>query len=66
MTIGDIIRNDREGHGWTVYRLAKESGVSAIALHRVEAGEATLTLANWLRVARALGLPLGALDKVGA
>ena len=45
----------REARGWTVYRLAKETGLSAQTLHNLEGGSAP----GWqtvLRLAQALGV----------
>ena len=62
MTAADTVKAAREAKGWTVYRLAKEAGLSAAQLYRLESGERTLTLESARKVCAALGVSLSAFD----
>jgi DNA-binding XRE family transcriptional regulator len=59
--MGSTVRQLRLDHGWSQSRLAREAGVADHTIVRVEAGRpaSDLTVA---RVARALGVDVGALD----
>lgn len=58
------LRTLREERGWSLRRLAEESGVSASYLSFVERGKTTPTLPRIMRVCDALGLSLGDFDGV--
>ncbi len=48
----------REAKGWTVYRLAKESGVGPQVIARIESQERSLKWDTACRFADALGVPV--------
>jgi transcriptional regulator with XRE-family HTH domain len=62
--LGERVERARRERGWTRGDLAERSGVSERTLARLEGG-ASLQLATWLAVLRALEL-LAALDAIGA
>ena len=65
-TFAEVIRSLREQRGWSVYRLAEESGVPRQYLGKLESGDKADPSARvLLRVARALGVSLAAFDGCG-
>lgn len=48
------IRNARRNKGWSVYRLAKESGVDTAVIYRAEQGKTNMRLDNYQRLINAL------------
>lgn len=62
-TIGDRIREVREGHGWTQDRLAAEAGISKGFLSEVENNKRNMSSENVLRIATVLGSSLDYLLK---
>ena len=56
--LGTRLRELRELKGWSMKRLADESGVSIAALQRIEVGSASAGLATAVALCDALGLPL--------
>jgi len=52
------LRDAIERYPHTVYELAKQSGVGAIAIHRFVSGERDMQLRNAGKIARVLGLKL--------
>lgn len=62
-TFASILARLREAQGWTVYRLAQESGVSKQFLAELERGEKQPSLAVAGKLARALGVGLAAFDE---
>lgn len=64
---GAIIRSARESAGWSLYRLAQESGITYMGLHAIERGRTTSPRGATLEaVARALGKTLPELLSVAA
>lgn len=62
MPPGEVIAGIRRAKDWTVYRLAKESGVDPSALARIEAGTQSTSLRAALLLARALGVSMAVFD----
>lgn len=48
------IRNRREERGWSIYRLAKESGVNHSIISRLESGRTIPRVDNYLKLMGAL------------
>jgi transcriptional regulator with XRE-family HTH domain len=63
--IGDRVREARAEHGWSLDRLALESGVSRRMLVNVEQGVTNASIATLLRLSDALGIGLPALVDPG-
>jgi transcriptional regulator with XRE-family HTH domain len=59
--IGDRVKRERRGHGWTLDRLAEAAGVSRRAVVNVEQGSANPSVGTLLRISDALGIGLPAL-----
>lgn len=59
--LGQRIRDLRLTRGWTQEKLAERAGVHEKFLGAVERGERNVTLRNISRIARGLGVPIGAL-----
>jgi len=57
-SVGDRIRQAREGKGWTQDRLSQEAGISKGFLSDVENGKRDISSENLLKVANALGASL--------
>ena len=53
--VAETIRDARERKGWTVYRLAKESGLSAGHVFRIERGDVAVRVDVLHSIIRALG-----------
>ncbi len=53
---GKTIRRTRRAKGWTLERLAKRAGISAMQLSRIERSERGTSLEVLLKLARALNL----------
>lgn len=58
VTLGSRIREAREAKGWTVYRLAKATGVDAANLGRVERDERGVALETAVAISDALGMTI--------
>ena len=56
--IGDIIRAERQARGLTIAKLAKEIGIGAATLHRIETGSSSPSLDMLLRVAKKVDRPI--------
>ena len=59
--VGERVRGLRRRKGWTLEQLSGASGVSRSMLSQIERDQANPTLAVAYRIARAFGVPLGAL-----
>jgi transcriptional regulator with XRE-family HTH domain len=59
--IGDAVRTQRTGLGWSLGDLARASGLSKTILARIERGEGNPSVETLWRVSQALRIPLGAL-----
>lgn len=59
--IGARVRQERQGHGWTLDHLAAASGVSRRMIVSVEQGEANPSVATLLKLSDALGIGLPSL-----
>jgi transcriptional regulator with XRE-family HTH domain len=59
--LGDCIRREREGHGWSLSELAERAGVSRAMIHKLEHGGASPTAALLSRLADALGVAMSEL-----
>lgn len=59
--IGDCIRREREGHGWSLSDLADRAGVSRAMIHKLEHGGASPTAVLLSRLAEALGVAMSEL-----
>lgn len=57
--IGPKIRDGRSALGLSLQQLAARSGVSAAAIHKVERGDMVPTITTLLKLAGALGRPIG-------
>jgi transcriptional regulator with XRE-family HTH domain len=57
--IGPKIRDGRGALGLSLQQLAARSGVSAAAIHKVERGDMVPTITTLLKLAGALGRPIG-------
>ena len=56
--LGARIRGRRKALGVTLVACAEAAGVSRVTLHRIEAGNASVTIGAYVNVAAALGLHL--------
>ncbi len=63
--IGPALREQRKHRGWTLDRLADESGVSRSMLSEIERGDANPTFATLWSVTRALGVEIQDLTTSG-
>ena len=54
--VAETIRDARERKGWTVYRLAKESGLSAGHVFRIERGDVAVRVDVLHDIVQALGI----------
>jgi transcriptional regulator with XRE-family HTH domain len=61
--VARLLREERQNQNVSVYRLAKDSGLSQQMIHYVERGLRNPTLDTLLRVAIALGVDLSELLK---
>jgi transcriptional regulator with XRE-family HTH domain len=61
---GAVISEQREAKGWTVYKLAKESGVDPSALYRIEDGRQSTSLDVAISLCSALGCSLAVFDRL--
>ena len=59
--IGDCIRREREGHGWSLSELAERADVSRAMIHKLEHGGASPTAVLLSRLAEALGVAMSEL-----
>lgn len=59
--VGERVRHERLGRGWTLDRLAEAAGVSRRAVVNVEQGAANPSIGTLLRLGAALGVGLPAL-----
>jgi transcriptional regulator with XRE-family HTH domain len=57
--IGPKVREVRQLHGLSLQQLAARSEVSAAAIHKVERGDMVPTITTLLKLAAALGRPIG-------
>ncbi|MFC4947312.1 helix-turn-helix domain-containing protein [Pseudonocardia sp. GCM10023141] len=57
--IGPKVREGRSALGLSLQQLAARSGVSAAAIHKVERGDMVPTITTLLKLAGALGRPIG-------
>lgn len=57
--IGPKLRGARQALGLSLQQLATRSGVSAAAIHKVERGDMVPTVTTLLKLAAAVGLPIG-------
>jgi transcriptional regulator with XRE-family HTH domain len=64
--IGPKLRVARLGLGLSLQQLAARSGVSAAAIHKVERGDMVPTVTTLLKLAAAVGLPVGHFVSDGA
>lgn len=58
---GRVVREHREGRGWSQDRLAAEAGLHRTYIGSVERGERNVTLNSIWRIAAALGVPASSL-----
>lgn len=63
-TLASIVRRLRTERGWTIYRLAQESGVNKTSLGGIERGTREMKLATALAIARACGVSLSVFDGI--
>ncbi|MGY6518788.1 MAG: helix-turn-helix transcriptional regulator [Lysobacteraceae bacterium] len=63
--LGREIRDRRKALGITAQATAESAGLSRITLHRIEKGEASVSIGAWLNVAAVLGLQPGSLLEAG-
>ena len=56
--MGEKIRARRKALGVNAINTAESAGISRVTLHRIEKGEASVTMGAYLNVLAALGLPL--------
>lgn len=64
MTFAEFIRGERESRGWLVKELADRAGFSAPYVSCVECGKKNPRIGNAIRLARALGVPIGRFEWV--
>jgi transcriptional regulator with XRE-family HTH domain len=57
-SFGQRVRWLREARGWSIQRLAREAGLSVIAIRNLESGSADPRLHSALAIAEALGEPI--------
>lgn len=57
-TIGTVLRDEREGRGWSQEELSGRASLDRTYLSGVERGERSPNLRTLIRVAEALDLPL--------
>ncbi len=57
--IGPKLRAARHGLGLSLQQLAARAGVSAAAIHKVERGDMVPTITTLLKLAAAVGVPIG-------
>lgn len=62
--LGAQLRAKRKALGVNATVTAEAAGVSRVTLHRIEKGEASVTMGAWSNVAHALGLNLAVLEPV--
>ncbi len=53
-----MVRDNRERLGWTVYQLAKESGVQEITIHNIEKGKFDIKGETLIKLSTAMGMEL--------
>ena len=58
MNFGAFLRERREAAGWSIYRLAKETGISETVIHAYEKKGSQPTLDKADRLLQALGASL--------
>ena len=58
VTVGSLLRGEREARGWTLGDLAARSGIAAPNLSRLERGLADVRLSTLRRAANALGVDI--------
>jgi len=58
--IAERVREFRHGHGWTVGKLARESGLSKGMLSKIENAQSSPSLATLARLSEVLGVPVTA------
>jgi transcriptional regulator with XRE-family HTH domain len=59
-TYGEVLARLRAAKGWTMYRLAMESGLKQQSLWNLESGKMQPKLATAVKIARALGVSVEA------
>ena len=57
--LGEQIRAHRLGQGVSAAATAEAAGLSRVTLHRIERGEPSVTLGDYVSVMDALGMPIG-------
>jgi len=62
--LGNRIRAQRKAMQINATTLAEAAGMSRVTLHRIEKGEASVTMGAYLSAATALGLELGIIENV--
>lgn len=62
MTLGERVRALRNERGWTQAELARRSGLNNQTVHRIEHGVMNSGWQSRLKLARAFGIPVAALD----
>lgn len=58
INISEIVRKCREEKGWTMNKLARESGLSCTAISEIESGEKNPKVNSLEKIADALGITL--------
>lgn len=58
---GSLIKSARESRGWSISRLARESGVDRAQVSKIEAGKAGESLPAVIELARVLAIDLNLL-----
>lgn len=62
LRVGQRIRAQRKKHKVSATTLAEAAGMSRVTLHRIERGEASVTMGAYLSAIHAMGLQLSLLD----
>lgn len=57
--LGGLVQAEREGKGWTQEQLAERSGIHWTTVGKIERGLLLPSIAVFVLLARALGVPLG-------
>jgi transcriptional regulator with XRE-family HTH domain len=66
VALGDRIRAHRKAMRISATTLAEAAGMSRMTLHRIEKGEASVTMGAYLKAITALGLDFGIIEQGGA
>jgi transcriptional regulator with XRE-family HTH domain len=64
VALGNRIRAQRKAMGINATTLAEAAGMSRVTLHRIEKGEASVTMGAYLNAIAALGLDFGIIEDV--